>query len=80
MSVFAWSASARARPGWAWPSEADADAGEEVEILAPVGIVQPHALAAARSVSAAAVDLQDVPRFPRFVVHGGAVVIAVTVW
>ena len=43
----------------------DADAGQQVEVLAPFGVVQAHALAAHERHRLAAVGLQHMPRFAR---------------
>ena len=56
---------AAARPGCAWPSDGDADAREEVEVLAAVDVVETRALAAHERHRLAPVGLQHVLRFAR---------------
>ena len=62
-SVAAWSAIAAVSPGCAWPSDVDADARHEVEILAAVDVVETRAAAAHERHRLTPVGLEHVPRF-----------------
>ena len=54
-----------ARPRCACPSDGDADAGEQVVVLATIGIVETHALATHERDRQPSIRLQHMPRFPR---------------